>query len=82
MTKKLTRHGNSLALVIERGVLDLLKIDEKTPLDISTDGRILIIAPVNDPKRRKQFEAALDRSHQKFGRMYKRLAKADLDRAA
>ena len=28
MTKKLTKHGHSLALVIERGVLDLLRIDE------------------------------------------------------
>ena len=82
MTKKLTKHGHSLALVIERGVLDLLKIDEKTPLDISTDGRILIIAPVNDPERRKQFEKALAKSHQKYGGMYKRLARAELDRAA
>jgi antitoxin MazE len=82
MTKKLTKHGHSLALVIERGVLDLLKIDERTPLDISTDGRILIIAPVHDPKRRKQFEAALAKSHQKYGRMYKRLANPGLDRAA
>ena len=74
MTKKLTKHGNSLALVIDRGVLDLLKINDKTPLDISTDGRVLIVAPVNDPKRLKQFEEALAQSHQKYGRMYKRLA--------
>ena len=32
MIKKLTRHGNSLALVMERGVLDLLNIDADTPL--------------------------------------------------
>ncbi len=38
MLKKLTRHGNSLALVIDKGVLDLLKIDDETLLDISTDG--------------------------------------------
>ena len=29
MIKKLTKHGNSLALVIDRGVLDLLDIDEE-----------------------------------------------------
>ncbi|MBI3291642.1 MAG: AbrB/MazE/SpoVT family DNA-binding domain-containing protein [Elusimicrobia bacterium] len=82
MMKRLTKHGHSLALVIDRGVLDLLDINEKTPLGISTDGRVLIVAPVNDSKRRKQFEEALAKSHQKYGRMYKRLAKADLAKAA
>ncbi len=28
MVKRLTKHGNSLALVIERGVLDLLRVCE------------------------------------------------------
>lgn len=42
MIKKLTRHGNSLALIIEKGVLDLLKIDGDTALEVSTDGRALI----------------------------------------
>jgi len=39
MVKMLSRHGNSLALVLNRGVLDLLKIDARTPLEITTDGR-------------------------------------------
>ncbi len=82
MTKTLTKHGHSLALLIDRGVLDLLKIDEKTPLELSTDGRVLIITPLNDPKRRKRFEEALAKSHQKYGRMYRRLASPDLDQAA
>ena len=42
MTKKLSKHGNSLALVIDRSILDLLDIDEQTPLQISTDGRALV----------------------------------------
>lgn len=37
MVKKLTKHGNSLALVVDRPILDLLKIDPDTLLDISTD---------------------------------------------
>ena len=28
MVKRLTKHGNSLALVIDRPILDLLKIDD------------------------------------------------------
>ena len=63
MIKKLTRHGNSMALVIEKGVLDILNIDDKTPLDISTDGKMLLITPVRDEKRRRQFEAALEKAN-------------------
>ena len=48
MVKKLTKHGNSLALIIDRGVLDLLKIDSDTPLDITTDGQVLVITPVKN----------------------------------
>ena len=74
MIKKLTRHGNSLALVIDKGVLDLLNIDDKTPLDISTDGKMLLISPVRDEKRRRQFEEALEKVNKKYGRALKRLA--------
>lgn len=74
MIKKLTRHGNSLALVMDRGVLDLLSIDTDTPLDISTDGEVLIISPVRDEKRRKKFEEAVRETNRKYGRALKKLA--------
>lgn len=75
MIKKLTKHGNSHALVIDRPVLDLLKIDpDTTTLDVSTDGDVLIIAPVRDEKRQKKFEEALERTNKKYGRALKRLA--------
>ena len=74
MTKKLTRHGNSLALVIDRGVLDLLNIDGDTPLDLSTDGDVLIVTPVRNPARRKAFQAALEKTNKRYGRLLKRLA--------
>jgi antitoxin MazE len=74
MLKKLTRHGNSLALVIDRGVLDLLNIDDQTPLEISTDGTLLVISPVRDEKRKSQFQAALGKANAKYGQALKRLA--------
>ena len=74
MLKKLTRHGNSLALVIDKGVLELLNIDDKTPLDISTDGTLLLISPVRDEKRIAQFQEALGKVNTKYGRALKRLA--------
>jgi len=74
LIKKLTRHGNSLALVMDRGVLNILNIDAETPLDISTDGEVLIISPVRDEKRRKKFEDAVAETNRKYGRALKKLA--------
>jgi antitoxin component of MazEF toxin-antitoxin module len=74
MIKTLSKHGNSLALVIDRPVLDLLNIDADTPLDISTDGKVLVIAPVRDKDRRARFQAALAETNAKYGGMLRRLA--------
>jgi len=74
MVKRLTKHGNSLALVIDRPVLELLKIAADTPLEISTDGQVLVISPVRDPEHRKRFDKALKKVNRKYGRALKRLA--------
>lgn len=46
MIKKLSAVGNSLGLVIERPILDLLKITKDTLLEVTTDGVGLVIRPV------------------------------------
>lgn len=74
MTKTLTKHGNSYALVIDKAIMEILKIDPKTPLEISTDGRVLIIAPVEDQQRKRKFKKALQATNREYGRMLKRLA--------
>ena len=74
MRKKLTRHGNSLALVIDKPILELLNISDETLLDIATDGQSLFISPVNSAADEKKFEKALGELHKKYGRMMKRLA--------
>jgi antitoxin component of MazEF toxin-antitoxin module len=74
MVKKLTKHGNSLALVIDRPILDLLHIDTETPLDISTDGKRLLVTPAIPTTRRKQFDAAQEWAHRRYGKAFKKLA--------
>ena len=74
MVKKLTRHGNSMALVLDKPVLQLLKIDPDTPLEVTTDGTALIITRLQDAKRKARFRAALATTNRKFGRALKRLA--------
>jgi antitoxin component of MazEF toxin-antitoxin module len=74
MLKRLTKHGNSWALVIDRPILDLLKIDTETPLEVSTDGRRLIVAPAQQSERRQKFEAAQRAAHKRYGKAFRRLA--------
>lgn len=74
MVKKLTKHGNSLALVIDRPILDLLKIEPDTPLEVTTDGKQLIVAPVKPSSRRKKFEAAQEWAHKNYGNAFRKLA--------
>jgi antitoxin MazE len=74
MVKKLTKHGNSLALVIDKPILQLLKIDQETPLEVSTDGKKLTIAPAAATSRRKKFDAAQTFAHRRYGGAFKRLA--------
>ncbi|MFH1538373.1 MAG: AbrB/MazE/SpoVT family DNA-binding domain-containing protein [bacterium] len=46
MKKKLSAVGNSLALIIERPILEILGINKDTELEIKTDGEGLFIRPV------------------------------------
>lgn len=74
MIKHLTVHGNSLALVIEKAVLELLGINKKTPLRVSTDGSSLVISPVKDVKREKKFRRALEEINRDHAKTLKTLA--------
>jgi antitoxin MazE len=74
MIKKLVTHGNSAALIIDKPILQLLKIDEDASFEISTDGRNLILSPVADGKRDKKFRAALEKVNKVHGKTLKKLA--------
>ncbi len=74
MTKRLSRHGNSLALVIDRGILEMLDIDETTTLSVSTDGKTLFVSKEADPKRAAAFERAVKHTLRKYDKVFRRLA--------
>lgn len=74
MQKKLTRHGNSWALVIDKPVLELLNIDPTTMLEITTDGQTLIVSPAQATSRQAKFTKALKETNRRFGKALKRLA--------
>ncbi len=60
--------------MLDRPILDLIKVDADTPLDISTDGQRLIISPIRNVISDKDFKAALARVNRKHGKTLKRLA--------
>jgi antitoxin component of MazEF toxin-antitoxin module len=75
ITKKLTKHGNSYALVIEKAILELLGIDDQTLLQISTpDGATIVVTPVKSAAEKKRFSESLKKVNKKYGRALKRLA--------
>lgn len=74
MFKRLVKHGKSLALVIDRPLLDLLHIDAETFLDVQIDGKSLVVTPVQADDRKKKFLQALESANRKYGRVLKKLA--------
>lgn len=74
MVKTLTKHGNSYALIIDKPILDLLNIQPDSPLEISTDGKVLTIARVADVRREARLAASLEKTNRRFGRALKKLA--------
>ena len=73
MVKTLTKHGNSYALVIEKPIMDLLHIQPETQLEISTDGKSLLIRPV-DTARQEKFQKVRDKTFETYHEAFQKLA--------
>ena len=65
MEKKLSKHGNSFVVLIDKPILDLLNINEDTTLKIKTDGKNIIIEPVNAAKKHTPGIISKDKKLQK-----------------
>ena len=74
MISPLTKHENSWAVVIDQPMIDLLKPEPETLLEITTDGQVLTIKPMNDSVRRKRLEEALEETNREFGAVLQKLA--------
>ena len=74
MVKRLTRTGNSFALAIDKPLLEELGIDEETPLELSTNGDVLVVTPVRDRARERKFRKAAEKINRKYAGLFKRLA--------
>jgi antitoxin component of MazEF toxin-antitoxin module len=77
MRKNLSAIGNSLGIVIEKPILELLNITRDTELEVTTDGSRLIIEPVRTEEkgsRQGRVRAATKRVMKSHDRTLRRLA--------
>ena len=74
MRKKLTRTGNSLALVLDKELLEQLGIDADTPLELSTDGDVIVVSPVRGRRAEERLKEVMDRAHERYGGVFRKLA--------
>lgn len=74
MIKKLQRHGNSQALVIDRALMEAVGIEDDCPLQVSVSGNSLIVTPVHVGVGREKVAEAIAKLRPRYGDMLKRLA--------
>ena len=75
MKKKLTRTGNSVALVLDKPMLKQLGVDETSEVEVSMNGDVLVLTPVRDDTRDEDFRKSADKIHSKYAGLFRRLAK-------
>lgn len=79
MLKKLSKTGTSYSVILDKTLMQLLSITPDTLLEVKTDGKSLILTPVeqsgfDESAKDTRFLNALAKSKQKFENAYKRLA--------
>ena len=74
MIKKLQKHGNSHALVIDKALMEALGINEDTPLQLTLNGTTLVVSPVEVGLGDEDVREAITKLRPKYARMLKRLA--------
>jgi antitoxin MazE len=79
MKKKLAKHGNSLAIVIDKPILKLLAINENTVFTLTTDGTSIILKPVRSSKKKISNDTKMQKLYEDIVEHYapalKKLAK-------
>jgi antitoxin component of MazEF toxin-antitoxin module len=73
MVKKLIRHGNSAALVIDKPIMEMLHITNETFFELSTDGKNIILSPQNTVTQEIEILESLKNINKKYGNVLKKL---------
>lgn len=74
MQKHLTKIGSSLGIIIDKSILDLLRITADTPLEVTTDGDKLVLQPlrtVDTPAARASYARVATRHRKSLKKLAK-----------
>ena len=74
MKKRLTRTGNSVAIVLDKPLLEAVGVDAGSEVEISTNGDVIVITPVRGSRRRRKLEKILDQLDEQYAGVFRRLA--------
>jgi len=74
MKKKLTRSGNSVALVLDKPLLEQLGMDENAEVELSTNGDVLVVTPIRDAARRRKLRKIVEQMDEQYSGVFQRLA--------
>ncbi len=72
MLKKIIQHGNSAALILDKPLLELLKIEIGSSIEITTDGRNLIISPTTHKANENDLLDSLEKINRNYGKTLKK----------
>jgi len=74
MRKNLTVIGNSLGLILDKPLLDILNISKDTALDIKTDGQRLVIEPISNDDRSERIRMLTRKVIKSHEKTFRKLA--------
>lgn len=74
MITTISRHGDKFILVIDQSFMDLLKIAPGAPLEMTSDGHSLFVAPIRDDGKAARLERARKTMHTKYAKTFRKLA--------
>lgn len=74
MTKMLQKHGNSMALVFDKTMLETLHMTPETPVHVTFNGSSMTITPVTVGIPEEELDAAIQRLRPRYRKMLKNLA--------
>ena len=75
MAKLLQKHGNSVALVFDKTMLDALQMTPDTPVSVTISGGSLVVTPCHVGVPDSELKEAIGNLRPRYQRMLEKLAK-------
>ena len=63
-----------MALILDRPLLSAARIESDTPLEVSTDGDVIVVSPVRGGRRAARFRRAVAEINRAYAGVFRRLA--------